>query len=122
MSGVTAAALPDAPLDVVFGALADPTRRALVQRLVVSGPASATVLASSFPFSRQAVVKHLQALETAGLVVAQRVGREVQYRAEPAPMAAAIGWMLDSGAAWDRRIDRLRQRPARGARSATGAN
>ncbi len=121
MPGVTTAA-ETAPLDGVFAALADPTRRALVQRLVVSGPASATVLAAAFPFSRQAVVKHLQALEAAGLVASQRVGREVQYRADPAPMAAAIGWMLDSGAAWDRRIDRLRARPERGARSATAAN
>jgi DNA-binding transcriptional ArsR family regulator len=95
-------------LDSMFGALADPTRRRLLFRLVGDGPASATVLAAASPLTRQAVVKHLQALEAAGLVVPERVGREVRYRADPGPLAAAVGWLLDAGASWDRRIDRLR--------------
>lgn len=114
----TAANDADEALDVLFGALADPTRRALLHRLVVAGPTSATVLAGAFPFTRQAVVKHLQALEGAGLVVPQRVGREVRFRAEPEHLAAAVGWLLDAGASWDRRIDRLRGRD--GARGGGG--
>jgi DNA-binding transcriptional ArsR family regulator len=96
------------PLDHLFGALADPTRRALMVRLVTNGPATATVLSGDFPLTRQAVVKHLQALEAVGMVVSERVGREVRFRAEPQPLAAAVGWLLDAGASWDRRIDRLR--------------
>lgn len=108
------AALPTTdPLDVLFGALADPTRRALLQRLVAGGPASATTLSAAYPLTRQAVVKHLQALESAGLVRAERVGREVRFRAETEPLAAAVGWLLDAGASWDRRIDRLRGRAAK---------
>jgi DNA-binding transcriptional ArsR family regulator len=110
MRGVTATAASEEVLDALFGALADPTRRALLFRLVSEGPATATVLAGSFPVSRQAVVKHLQGLESAGLVVPERVGREVRYRAEPGPLSQAVGWLLDSGASWDRRIDRLRAR------------
>jgi len=98
------------PLDALFGALADPTRRAILVDLVRHGPRSATRLADGAPLTRQAVVKHLQALEAAGLVAAQRVGREVQFRATPEPLAAAVGWLLDAGATWDRRIDRLRAR------------
>jgi DNA-binding transcriptional ArsR family regulator len=96
------------PLDQLFGALADPTRRALMVRLVSKGPATATVLSCDVPLTRQAVVKHLQALEAVGMVVSERVGREVRFRAEPEPLAAAVGWLLDAGASWDRRIDRLR--------------
>lgn len=95
-------------LDALFGALADPTRRALIERLVRDGPASATALTSSHALTRQAVVKHLQALEAVGLVTSERVGREVRFRATPEPLAAAVGWLLDAGASWDRRIDRLR--------------
>jgi DNA-binding transcriptional ArsR family regulator len=97
-------------LDALFGALADPTRRAIVVELAGRGPQSATRLAAGGPLTRQAVVKHLQALEAAGLVSSQRVGREVQFRATPEPLAAAVGWLLDAGASWDRRIDRLRAR------------
>ena len=115
------AAQSAADLDALFAVLADPTRRALVARLVAQGPASATVLADDFPVTRQAVVKHLQALESVGLVVAERVGREVRYRAEPEPLAAVVGWLVDAGASWDRRVDRLQQaarRPAAAAQSA----
>jgi DNA-binding transcriptional ArsR family regulator len=98
----------DNPLDAVFSALADPTRRGLVSRLVAEGPHTATDLARDLPITRQAVVHHLQALGDAGLVDATRDGREVRYRATPEPLAEAVNWMLDSGARWDRRLERLR--------------
>jgi DNA-binding transcriptional ArsR family regulator len=59
--------------------------------------------------TRQAVVKHLQALSQAGLVAARRDGREVHYRATPKPMGDAVAWMLRTGAQWDRRLERLRR-------------
>ena len=95
-------------LDAVFSALSDPTRRRLVARLVRDGPLTATDLAKDMPMTRQAVVHHLQALGDAGLVDAQRHGREVRYRATPEPLAEAVSWMLDAGARWDRRLQRLR--------------
>ncbi|MFT3851139.1 MAG: metalloregulator ArsR/SmtB family transcription factor [Ilumatobacteraceae bacterium] len=110
MSAAAVAGTPESPLDALFGALADPTRRAIVVDLVRNGPRSATRLAAGGPLTRQAVVKHLQALEAAGLVASQRVGREVLFRATPEPLAAAVGWLLGAGATWDRRIDRLRAR------------
>ncbi len=95
-------------LDAVFAALADPTRRSLVSRLVREGPHTATDLARDLPMTRQAVVHHLQSLGDAGLVDAHRDGREVRYRATPEPLADAVAWMLESGAQWDRRLQRLR--------------
>ena len=95
-------------LDAVFSALADPTRRGLVSRLVREGPHTATDLARNLPMTRQAVVHHLQALGEAGLVDAHRDGREVRYRATPEPLGDAVAWMLESGAKWDRRLQRLR--------------
>ena len=101
-------------LDDVFGALADPTRRGLLERLRKDGPDTATNLAEGLPLTRQAVVKHLQVLADAGLAAAEREGREVRYRAEAAPLEGAVRWMLDAGAAWDRRLERLRRRVATG--------
>ena len=98
-------------LDTLFGALADPTRRLLVERLLTKGPATATVLAETTPLTRQAVLKHLQVLEAAGLLDHERVGREVRYRVTPQPLANAVGWILDTADLWDKRIDRLRRLP-----------
>ena len=96
-------------LDTLFGALADPTRRTLVERLLVKGPATATTLAETTPLTRQAILKHLQVLEAAGLLAHERAGREVRYRVTPQPLAAAVGWILDTADQWDSRIDRLRR-------------
>lgn len=86
----------------VFHALSDPTRREVV-RVLATGAATATELALRFPVSRQAVVKHLSALGDAGLVAAERDGREVRYRLTPAPMGDAMQWMAAAGAQWDGR-------------------
>ena len=73
--------------------LADPTRRAVLERLVHDGPQTATELAAHFPTTRQAVVKHLRVLADAGLVGAERDGREVHYRATTERLADAVAWL-----------------------------
>ncbi|HSB87288.1 MAG TPA: metalloregulator ArsR/SmtB family transcription factor [Ilumatobacteraceae bacterium] len=95
-------------LDRLFGALSDPTRRQLVERLLTGGPATATQLAESTPLTRQAVLKHLQVLDAAGLLTRERVGREVRYRVTPEPLTSAVTWILATAGDWDRRLDRLR--------------
>jgi DNA-binding transcriptional ArsR family regulator len=95
-------------VNAVFQALADPTRRAVIQ-LLSNGPGTATEIAERLPVSRQAVAKHLVALDDAGLVIGERAGREVRYRLTPRPMADAMSWMADVGAEWDVRLERLRR-------------
>jgi len=96
----------------VFAALADPTRRAVLRAVAsaATGSATATELADDLPVTRQAVVKHLQALADAGLVAGERHGREQRYRVTPEPIRAAMAWMADVGAAWDARLARLQDR------------
>jgi DNA-binding transcriptional ArsR family regulator len=96
------------PLDELFAVLADPTRRAVLERLVHDGPQTATTLADHFPTTRQAIVKHLRVLADAGLVVPERDGREVRYVATTERLADAVTWLLDASRHWDRRIGRLR--------------
>ena len=102
---------PEGPdrLDGLFGALSDPTRRQLLRRLGADGAQSATRLAEGLTISRQAVVKHLHVLAEAGLVTPRRAGREVRYAAGPDRLTPGVTWMVDTGAAWDRRLDRLRR-------------
>jgi len=98
--------------DAVFAALADPTRRAVIGRLAQE-PLSASALAGELPVSRQAVAKHLAALQKAGLVEPRREGRETRYTLTPAPLVDAMDWMAEVGAEWDTRLARLMER-ARG--------
>jgi DNA-binding transcriptional ArsR family regulator len=100
-------------LDLVLGALAEPTRRSLFLRLAADGPETATTLALGLPVSRQAVAKHLEVLTGAGLLHRVRVGREVRFEADPQAMDGAVAWMVQAGAAWDRRLDRLRDQVGR---------
>jgi DNA-binding transcriptional ArsR family regulator len=93
----------------VFGALADPTRRALLSTIADQPSATATELASELPISRQAVLKHLTALADAGLLDRERSGREVRYRVTPEPLSDAVSWMADVGAQWDDRLAALRR-------------
>ena len=95
--------------DAVFAALADPTRRAVIGRLAQE-PLSASALAGELPVSRQAVAKHLAALDRAGLVATRREGRELRYSLDPAPMGEAMAWMASVGAQWDERLSRLAAR------------
>ena len=95
--------------DAVFGALSDPTRRRLLSLLDDRGEASATELARHLPVSRQAVVKHLDALGGASLVASRREGREVLFRPTPEPMSDAMAWMTTVGAQWDERLAALQR-------------
>jgi DNA-binding transcriptional ArsR family regulator len=100
-------------VDDVFAALADPTRREVLRSLSERPELTASRLAGELPITRQAVAKHLAALQRAGLVEPHREGRETRYRLTPAPLADAMDWMAAVGAAWDRRLARLAER-ARG--------
>ncbi|MGH2969827.1 MAG: ArsR/SmtB family transcription factor [Solirubrobacteraceae bacterium] len=94
----------------MFAALADPTRRQVVQSLSRQPDLTASHLAGELPMTRQAVTKHLAALDRAGLVRARREGREMRYALTPAPLADAMAWMTDVGAQWDERLARLAER------------
>jgi DNA-binding transcriptional ArsR family regulator len=98
--------MPGDAAGLVFSALGDPTRRRLLAA-VAEHPATATELAGDMPISRQAVVKHLNALSDAGLLERERVGRDVRYHLTPAPLSAAVSWMADVGGQWDRRLAAL---------------
>jgi biotin operon repressor len=100
----------DGQLGPVFAALADPTRRWMLQALLGERQTSVPALSAQLTISRQAVAKHLATLDDAGLI--ERVpagGREVSYRLRPGALAAATGWMQDTQAAWDGRLGRLKR-------------
>lgn len=95
-----------ASLDLVFGALSDPTRRALVERLS-ERPASVGELARPQSMSWPAVTKHLQVLERAGLVARRREGRVHRLSLRPEPMREAEAWIERCRVFWDGRLDAL---------------
>jgi DNA-binding transcriptional ArsR family regulator len=97
----------------VFAALADPTRRGLLEAVAERGTATATELAAELPISRQAVAKHLAVLQDAGLVAGSRAGREIRFVPTPAPLGDAIGWMTTLGGRWDERLAALAEVAAR---------
>jgi DNA-binding transcriptional ArsR family regulator len=90
------------PLNLVFGALADPSRRQVIGYLSERGTATATELTGELPMTRQAVTKHLVTLADAGLVESKRSGRETRYR------------LTGLGEEWDDRLDALKQHLLRG--------
>ena len=98
-----------APVDGVLTALADPTRRQLLDLLAAHGEVTATALAEELPVTRQAVVKHLAVLDAAGLVASSRVGREVRYSVRPEALSATARWMDAVAAEWDRRLANLKR-------------
>jgi DNA-binding transcriptional ArsR family regulator len=95
--------------DAVFSALADPSRRRLVEALAGRESASLSELAASLPVTRQAVSKHLGALGRAGLVSARRSGRETRYTLTPGALEEAVSWMERVGVQWDERLAALRR-------------
>jgi DNA-binding transcriptional ArsR family regulator len=95
-----------APLDLVFQALADPARRAMVERLSRS-PASVSELARPFDMSLPAVMQHLDVLEASGLVRSEKVGRVRTCRVDDANLKLAGDWISKRRAVWEQRFDRL---------------
>ncbi|MFT3926643.1 MAG: metalloregulator ArsR/SmtB family transcription factor [Myxococcales bacterium] len=93
-------------VDQVFTALGDPTRRAIVERLV-QGPTSVSDLAKPFGISLAAVMQHLQVLEQSGLARSQKIGRVRTCSIETAGLRLAEQWLEQRRSLWERRFDRL---------------
>jgi DNA-binding transcriptional ArsR family regulator len=104
----SAVGVEDRSLNAVFSALADPTRRAIVDRLA-SGEATVGELAQPFTMSLQAVSKHLQVLEQAGLVDRSRRAQQRPCRLRPEALAYASGWLGDYRQLWETSFDRLNE-------------
>jgi DNA-binding transcriptional ArsR family regulator len=99
----------EAAAAAVFAALADPTRRQILDALSRTGPATVSELAAALPITRQAVAKHLAHLVDVGLLIADEPqGRRVRYRAQPEPLRAALAWLTAMANRWDHRLDALR--------------
>jgi DNA-binding transcriptional ArsR family regulator len=97
---------PKLDIGRVFHALADATRREILER-VSKGPVSVSHLAQPLQVSLAAVIQHLQVLEDCGLVHTEKVGRVRTCRMEPAGLIAAEQWIHERRALWERRLDRL---------------
>jgi DNA-binding transcriptional ArsR family regulator len=97
----------DVQLDLAFAALADPTRRAIVDRLANEPALSVTEIAAPFPVSLPAVMKHLDVLARANLVERHKTGRTVRCRLAPGPMEAAMQWLSRYERFWTEQLDRL---------------
>ncbi|HVC63690.1 MAG TPA: metalloregulator ArsR/SmtB family transcription factor [Acetobacteraceae bacterium] len=95
-----------APLDLAFQALADPTRRAMLEQLA-RGPASVSDLARPFAMSMPAVMQHLAVLESSGLVCSQKNGRVRTCRIEPQGLGRVEAWINARRREWEQRLDRL---------------
>jgi ArsR family transcriptional regulator, cadmium/lead-responsive transcriptional repressor len=95
--------------DALWSAVADPTRRRVLDALLESGEATATTLADSLPVTRQAVAKHLIVLDRVGLVAGRRCGREVRYTVRPERLDDASEAMAHVAAQWDGRLARIKR-------------
>jgi DNA-binding transcriptional ArsR family regulator len=93
-------------LDHVFGALADPTRRAILARLG-EGEASVGELARPFAMALPSLMKHIRVLEAGGLVESEKSGRVRTCRLRPSAMGEAEHWLVEQRAVWESRLDRL---------------
>lgn len=100
--------MPDhsVPLDRVFQALVDPTRRAVLERLG-GGPATTSELARPFPMALPSFSQHLRVLEECGLVRSRKTGRVRTYRLAPHALEVAEDWMATQRRTWERRLDQL---------------
>ena len=97
------------PDDELWSAIADPSRRRVLDLLVSHGDVSARWLAGRVPFSRQAVSKHLAMLEQAGLISRRKQGREVLYQVQAGRLDQATRAMADLAAQWDRRLATIKR-------------
>jgi DNA-binding transcriptional ArsR family regulator len=96
------------PDDALWSAIADPSRRRVLDLLVEGGETTASTLAERVPFTRQAVAKHLVVLEQAGLVTRQKEGREVRFRVVPGRLNDASHAMADQARVWDQRLQAIK--------------
>jgi DNA-binding transcriptional ArsR family regulator len=99
--------VPSPPLDSVFGALADPTRRAIVERLMRRGELAAGDIAANFAISFPAISRHLRVLEEAGLIQRRAEKQKRLIRARPETLALAQSWIEQQRAHWTAALDRL---------------
>ena len=90
-------------VDTVFAALADATRRDVLEALAEGGAAGASALARALPVSRQAIAKHLDILEAAGLVKGRRHGREIRFTVQSRALWATARWLERAAGRWDER-------------------
>ncbi|MEY9836417.1 ArsR/SmtB family transcription factor [Streptacidiphilus sp. EB103A] len=95
--------------DDLWSAIGDPTRRRMLDLLLVEGDGTATTLGHRLPVTRQAVSKHLGVLERVGLVRATPAGRERRYRVDDAQLARAVAQLSSVGSAWDARLQRIKR-------------
>ena len=95
--------------DELWSAIGDPTHRRLLDLLLAGQDATATTLSSQLPVTRQAVTKHLDVLDRAGLVTATPVGREKRYRVDDAQLARAAAQLAGVGSEWDDRLQRIKR-------------
>jgi DNA-binding transcriptional ArsR family regulator len=100
-------------VDQVLLALADPTRRQLLEELGRHPACSATTLAAQVPVSRQAVARHLALLRKSGLVGSHRIGKEVLFTARPEQLTATASWMTNLAATWEERLQLLKREAER---------
>lgn len=96
-------------MDAVFTAVADPTRRGILERLRHSGALSVRQIADPMAISRQAVTKHLDTLAGAGLIRVKRRGRERLHSLDPQPLRRLGSWLEPYAEFWDERLERLEQ-------------
>jgi ArsR family transcriptional regulator, cadmium/lead-responsive transcriptional repressor len=105
---VSSAAAEDVD-DDLWSAIGDPTRRRLLDLLLMDGEGTATTLGQRLPVTRQAVAKHLGVLDRVGLVRATPAGREKRYRVDDAQLARAVAQLSSVGSAWDARLRRIKR-------------
>lgn len=94
------------PIDGIFRALADPTRRGVVERLNRS-PASVSELAEPFEMALPSFIEHLKVLEGCGLVRSEKIGRVRTYQLAPEPLKLAENWLAEQRTLWERRLDQF---------------
>ncbi|ADP79232.1 ArsR/SmtB family transcription factor [Pseudofrankia inefficax] len=95
--------------DDLWSAIGDPTRRRLLDLLLIDGDGTATTLSQQLPVTRQAVAKHLGVLDRVGLVQSAPAGREKRYRVDDAQLARAVAQLASVGSAWDARLRRIKR-------------
>jgi predicted transcriptional regulator len=95
--------------DDLWSAVGDPTRRRMLDLLLIDGNGTATTLGKQLPVTRQAVAKHLGVLDRAGLVHARPAGREKRYQVDETQLARAVAQLSSVGSAWDARLNRIKR-------------